>query len=164
MGFYCYRLGLVGHRETADIESGSVSRVLCPPFRGGGDHLSWPVVAGRLSRRIGKRPTRRSGERTHLCSGRVIPAAWSCRRWGLPCRGCHQSRGALLPHHFTFACAPIEIGAIGRVFSVALSLGLPPVAISHHRCPVLLGLSSRLKTGERPPDPLSMSIVSGGIP
>jgi len=31
---------------------------------------------------------------------------------------------------------------IGCVFSVALSLRLPWVAVSHHRCPVLLGLSS----------------------
>ncbi len=30
-------------------------------------------------------------------------AAWSCCRWGLPCRPCHQERGALLPHPFTLA-------------------------------------------------------------
>ncbi len=30
----------------------------------------------------------------------------------------------------------------GCVFSVALSRGLPRVAVSHHRCPILLGLSS----------------------
>jgi len=30
----------------------------------------------------------------------------------------------------------------GCVFSVALSRGSPRVAVSHHRCPVLLGLSS----------------------
>jgi hypothetical protein len=30
------------------------------------------------------------------------PAAWSCRRWGLPCRRRRRRRGALLPHHFTF--------------------------------------------------------------
>jgi len=28
-------------------------------------------------------------------------AIWSCSRWGLPCRSCHQERGELLPHHFT---------------------------------------------------------------
>jgi len=27
----------------------------------------------------------------------------SCSRWGLPCRSCCQSRGALLPHPFTVA-------------------------------------------------------------
>jgi hypothetical protein len=26
---------------------------------------------------------------------------WSCSVWGLPCRGCYQTRGALLPHPFT---------------------------------------------------------------
>jgi len=29
-----------------------------------------------------------------------IPA-WSCTRWGLPCRPCHQERGELLPRRFT---------------------------------------------------------------
>ena len=28
-------------------------------------------------------------------------STWSCSGWGLPCRLCCQSRGALLPHHFT---------------------------------------------------------------
>src|SRR5690625_5606776 len=34
---------------------------------------------------------------------RGIPI-WPCFRWGLPCRGCCQPRGALLPHPFTLAC------------------------------------------------------------
>ncbi len=44
-------------------------------------------------------------------SGRYASAAWrvaaeslpiwSCSVWGLPCRACYQSRGALLPHLFT---------------------------------------------------------------
>ena len=34
------------------------------------------------------------------------------------------------------------VGAIGCVFSVALSRGLPRVVVNHHRYPVLLGLSS----------------------
>ena len=77
-------------------------------------------------------------------------AAWACTRWGLPCPGCHQSGGALLPHHFTLTCAGLCHGvarypAIGGIFSVALSLALgfkraggryPPP------CPVVLGLSS----------------------
>ena len=45
-----------------------------------------------------------------MCSGSELPGGrvgptlstvWSCCRWGLPCRFCHQKRGALLPHHFT---------------------------------------------------------------
>ena len=34
-------------------------------------------------------------------TGRLSLPIWACWRWGLPCRDCHQSRGALLPHHFT---------------------------------------------------------------
>ena len=48
-------------------------------------------------------------------TGPVRPAAWreadrslpiwSCSVWGLPCRACYQSRGALLPHLFTLTPA-----------------------------------------------------------
>ena len=34
---------------------------------------------------------------------RLATPIWSCSRWGLPCRSCCQSRGALLPHPFTLA-------------------------------------------------------------
>ena len=40
--------------------------------------------------------------RTTGCENTSFPI-WSCSRWGLPCRGCCQQRGALLPHHFTLA-------------------------------------------------------------
>ncbi len=63
----------------------------------------------------------------------------SCSRWGLPCRPCRQGRGALLPHRFTLAIGP---RADGGLFSVALSLGSPPPAVSRHRIPVEPGLSS----------------------
>jgi len=54
-------------------------------------------------------------------------------------------------------------GNIGCVFSVALSRGLPRVVVSHHRCPVLLGLSSpvsvfdRRHGGDRPTHSLKLS-------
>jgi len=32
---------------------------------------------------------------------RVCASIWSCSGWGFPCHACYQSRGALLPHHFT---------------------------------------------------------------
>ncbi len=57
----------------------------------------------------------------------------SCSRWGLPCHPCCQGRGALLPHRFTLACSPKTAGGL---FSVALSLGSPPPAVSRHRLPV----------------------------
>ena len=68
----------------------------------------------------------------------------SCSRWGLPCRPCCQERGALLPHRFALACGVRPEGrpCAGGLFSVALSLGSPPPAVSRHRIPVEPGLSS----------------------
>ena len=62
---------------------------------------------------------------------------WHCSGWGLPCRSCCQSRGGLLPHRFTFTLANK-----GSLFSVALSLGLPPPGITRHPCLLESGLSS----------------------
>ena len=53
---------------------------------------------------------------------------WHCSRWGLPCRFRCRSRGGLLPHRFTLA-PPWRSG----LFSVALSLGLPPPGVTRHR-------------------------------
>ena len=60
-----------------------------------------------------------------------------CSRWGLPCRSCCQSRGGLLPHRFT-----LTHPEMGGLFSVALSLGLPPPGVTRHRCFMESGLSS----------------------
>jgi hypothetical protein len=46
-----------------------------------------------------KQPTREP------CGPHVRSPIWSCSRWGLPCHACYQSRGALLPHHFTLTRA-----------------------------------------------------------
>ena len=53
---------------------------------------------------------------------------WHCSRWGLPCRGCYQPRGGPLPHRFT-----IPTPRRRCLFSVALSLGLPPPGVTRHR-------------------------------
>jgi hypothetical protein len=66
----------------------------------------------------------------------------SCSRWGLPCRPCCQGRGALLPHRFALARGLPDGACAGGLFSVALSLGSPPPAVSRHRFPVEPGLSS----------------------
>jgi hypothetical protein len=58
------------------------------------------------------------------------PPIWSFCRWGLPCHRCHHRRGALLPHHFTLTARP---KLDGGMFSVALSVGLPRLAVSKHR-------------------------------
>ena len=42
------------------------------------------------------------------CSARVVAITfpiWSFSGWGLPCRVCHHTRGALLPHRFTLTDA-----------------------------------------------------------
>jgi len=73
----------------------------------------------------------------------------SCSRWGLPCRPRCRGRGALLPHRFTLAGGALRPDA-GGLFSVALSLGLPPPGVTRHRVPVEPGLSSR-RAGSPPP-------------
>ena len=49
---------------------------------------------------------------------------WSCSRWGLPCRECCHSRGALLPHPFTLAVA--ACAALGRFAFCCTFRGLTP--------------------------------------
>ncbi len=62
-------------------------------------------------------------------AGRSFASVWSFSGWGLPCQGRHRPCGELLPHHFTLTADP-EIS--GGIFSVALSLGLLPVGVTHH--------------------------------
>ena len=71
-----------------------------------GVHSSRPAIAGRLMR-----PTRNSKEtgRLPFAEANSLPI-WACWRWGLPCDDCHQSPGALLPHHFTLTCKPSHAG------------------------------------------------------
>jgi hypothetical protein len=83
----------------------------------------------------------------------------SCSRWGLPCRPRCRGRGALLPHRFTLAGGSRSPCA-GGLFSVALSLGSPPPAISRHRISVEPGLSS---TGVFPPRQRPSSRLAGGV-
>ncbi len=72
-----------------------------------------------------------------------LPAASMPPLFGLAPGGvCHaarrcRERGALLPHLFTLTRADA-----GGLFSVALSLGSPPAAVSRHRRSLEPGLSS----------------------
>ena len=113
---------------------------------GGGDHLSGPTVAGWL-----KRPTRwTSGKTTHIRAGFPAYLVLQAVGFTLPAPSPTPRCALAAPfHHCLF-----PQGNIGCVFSVALSRGLPRVAVSHHRCPVLLGLSSGFYRNQRPPDPL----------
>ena len=63
-------------------------------------------------------------------SGPLLAPVWPCSRWGLPCRSRYRSRGALLPHRFTLACAPER--AIGGLLSVALSIASRRPGVTRH--------------------------------
>ena len=54
---------------------------------------------------------------------RAVPI-WSCSRRGLPCRPCHQVRGALLPHPFTLTL--LRRGFGGRFAFCGAIPGLAP--------------------------------------
>ncbi len=104
-------------------------------------------------------------------SARAAAPIWSCSRWGLPCRVRCRPRGALLPHRFTLA-AGAEASS-GGLFSVALSLGSPPAAVSRHRVSMEPGLSSadiavrghrRPQNRQRPSGRLVAEIRAGGRP
>ncbi len=98
------------------------------------DHSSGAPVTKRP---LAANPDRLGFKHPRGCP-REVPI-WHCSRWGLPCRFCCQSRGGLLPHRFTMTLA-----SQGCLFSVALSLGLPPPGVTRHRCFVESGLSSTL--------------------
>ena len=126
-----------------------VSRVLSARLTGRDDHSSGTHLTMRLTR-----PTRAAGRKHprnyHGILHRDITAApiRSCSRWGLPCRPCCQGRGALLPHRFALARGTPCGSCAGGLFSVALSLGSPPPAVSRHRIPVEPGLSSTGSPGQ----------------
>ncbi len=91
------------------------------PPEGGDDHFSRVTLAGDR-----KRPTR-GPER-----GPRDPPTRSSSRWGLPCRPARAERGGLLPHRFILTVSPGELGTSGGLFSVALSLLLRTVGVTHH--------------------------------
>jgi hypothetical protein len=146
-GFASVRSQTARSNHKSIKKSGSVSRVLYPADNGG--RRSFILTNRcRLALPYGKRPTRRHERLLTARTRAECPAAWSCRRWGLPCRRRHRRRGALLPHHFTITCPR---GDIGCVFSVALSRGSPRVAVSHHRALSCSDFPPASKeTGDRP--------------
>ena len=64
-------------------------------------HSSRAPVAERF-----KRPTR------ERCGPHHRSPIRPCSRWGLPCRECCHSRGALLPHHFTLTSSLARTSAV----------------------------------------------------
>ena len=108
-----------------------------PPVLGVGDHSSETSLAARLAR-----PTRTEGGNAPaprgapplcgLAPGGVYPAAPVARGAVRSCRTVSPLPAGCL----------LEGPCAGGLFSVALSLGLPPPAVSRHRIPVEPGLSS----------------------
>ena len=133
--------------------AGENIQTVCKPgsvhiFNDAGRPFLWDGPCGPPQR---DQPGRRVENTPALMPSGTAPAApiRSCSRWGLPCQPCHQGRGALLPHRFTLAPA-----SRGGLFSVALSLGSPPPAVSRHRISVEPGLSSSGLPRQRPPNRL----------
>lgn len=144
-----------GHKPPAarvnGMRGGSVSRILSgglPPLD---DHSSASAVTG-----VVKLPTRAPGLKVprgglrqsvaRLESGPFRGGApiRHCSGWGLPYRPGCPVRGGLLPHRFTITPDPPAAGRRhrSRLFSVALSLGLPPPGVTRHPSFMESGLSS----------------------
>ncbi len=123
-----------------------VSRVLSTPCGDGWPFL-WDV---RCRTPLATDPG--GGAETPLPVARRAAPIWSCSRWGLPCRFRCRSRGGLLPHRFhpCLAGDRPKAGQPGGLFSVALSLGSPPPAVSRHRVSMEPGLSSPLAERSHP--------------
>ena len=71
---------------------------------------------------------------SHVCQV-LTGLFWTCSQRGLHYHICCQICGKLLPYHFTLTVA-------GGIFSVALSLGLPPPEVIRLWCSDESGLSS----------------------
>jgi hypothetical protein len=104
----------------------------------GGGHLSWPTVTSWLSRyreatyplvepATGGLTLGPSNQPLGLAGGGVYPASTVT---GTAVRSYRTISPLPVPPCFP---AKARKGVIGCVFSVALSLGLPPVAVNHHR-------------------------------
>jgi len=121
-------------RLGAACKPGSVSSRGCP--RIGEGHSSRPTIAGRLEHSHpdiapGPKPRRSSGPLSTMSLFELAPGG-ACPTAGHP-----AVARRLLPHDFNLTCAstrdplrPRASSAIGGVVSVALSLGLPRVAVS----------------------------------
>ena len=117
--------------------SGRISRVLFTPFTGAGGHLTGPTVASRLLA-IGQ---------SNLPESQTC---WADTRFCLVLQVVGFTLPTPSPTPRCALTAPFQPyqgqqGPFGGIFSVALSLGSLPMAVNHHHCPVLPGLSSHVK-------------------
>ena len=136
----------MGQKDLGKLQSRApVSRVLS-----GAGRVAWPVDGYSSDGCL--LPDISSDLPGHLWQDRQHPPRRIMPLYGLASDGvylagaCRQSRGALLPHLFTLT-APER----GGLFSVALSLGSPPLAVNQHPDPVKPGLSSAGEWQASPP-------------
>jgi hypothetical protein len=156
--------------EALGLKPGIKSQTVCKPGsvpsrsepKDGDGHSSGTFVAERLAR-----PTRAAARQ-------VRPAALLRRRLPLllglaPGGVCHAAAvaGAAVRSYRTFSPLPpmpsqmnevIRAAGLGGMFSVALSLGLPPPGVTRHRASVEPGLSSLIRADPskgRPSDRLA---------
>jgi len=135
-------------------KSGSVSRVLYPAYKAGGDHLSRPTVAGRLCLATSDLPAGRAAvNRSYpgrvsgllgLAGGGVYPAG--------------AVTGAAVRSYRTISPLPVPMGTSAVYFLWHFPAGRPgwPLATTVP-CPARTFLPRfclRQKTRGRPPDPL----------
>ena len=104
-----FQAGAMGFDPVSSQTGRQKRESACKPGSVEDNHSSWTHVAMRL-----QQPTR--GQ----CGPHYRPPIWPCSRRGLPCHGCCQPCGALLPHHFTLTSRAMRGGGM---FSVALSVG-----------------------------------------
>jgi hypothetical protein len=86
-------------------------------------------------------------------TGRLSPPIWPCSGRGLPCHGCCQPRGGLLPHPFTLTGF-----SRNRRFALCCTVRHAPLTPCAPRrylatCPVEPGLSSEAGRGHEDPSP-----------
>ncbi len=127
-------------------------------------HSSGTPVAGRLAR-----PTRRAMREPMRGPKPPAHPIRSCSRWGLPCRPCHQGRGALLPHPFTLAAddPPLRAGPVWRFTFCGTFPGVAPAG--RYPAPCSRGartflpphLSDPRKAAIRPSDGLYLVVTPG---
>ena len=133
-----------------------VSRVLCrPACAGRGGHSSGPIVADRFSRptrspQAGDGPTSKLARDPYsvlLLAGLAMRPLSPAARWALT-----------PPFH------PCLLRGEGGLLSVALSLGSPPVGVTHRHVVVEPGLSSTSLRRPRPPGRLIRARCSTSLP
>ena len=112
----CFRGHYINRREPAG-KPGSVVD----------SHSSGMHVTAHL-----KQPTREP------CGPHDRSPIWSCSGWGFPCHVCCQTRGALLPHHFTLTGSE----ELRRYIFCGTFRRLTPPRYYLAPCPVEPGLSS----------------------